>query len=185
MSKTRKAKKSHLAQPVGRLVLVLGGAASGKSDVALRLGQCDGSKAFVATGQELDDEMAARIARHRATRSSDWITAEVPVELSDWVEKHIHMYQSIIIDCLTLWLSNIGEFVNDKMILRKIARLLQVIRNGSAKVVMVSNELGMGLVPIGPEARRFRDLSGKMNQLVAAEADEVYFVVSGQPLRLK
>jgi adenosylcobinamide kinase/adenosylcobinamide-phosphate guanylyltransferase len=82
-------------------------------------------------------------------------------------------------------LSNIGDSVDEKTILRQVARLLQVIRNGSAKVVMVSNELGMGLVPIGPEVRRFRDLSGKLNQLVAAEADEVYFVVSGQTLKLK
>jgi adenosylcobinamide kinase/adenosylcobinamide-phosphate guanylyltransferase len=133
----------------------------------------------------LDDEMTARIARHRTTRSSDWITAEVPVELSNWTENNINKYQSIVIDCLTLWLSNIGEMVNEKIVMRKVTRLLQVIRNGPAKVVIVSNELGMGLVPIGPEVRRFRDLSGKINQLVAAEADEVHFIVSGQTLRLK
>jgi adenosylcobinamide kinase/adenosylcobinamide-phosphate guanylyltransferase len=182
MPRPRKARKSPKAQPAGSLVFVVGGAASGKSDVALKLGECDGPKAFVATGQELDDEMAAR---HRTTRSSDWITAEVPVEISNWAENNIYKYQSIVIDCLTLWLSNIGEVLNEKMVSKKIARLLHVIRNGSAKVVIVSNELGMGLVPIGPEVRRFRDLSGKMNQLVAAEADEVYFVVSGQTLRLK
>ena len=185
MPRPRKAKKSLRAQPAGSLVFVVGGAASGKSDVALKLGECDGPKAFVATGQELDDEMAARIARHRTTRSSAWITAEVPVEISNWAENNIYKYQSVVIDCLTLWLSNIGELLNEKMVSKKIARLLHVIRNGSAKVVIVSNELGMGLVPIGPEVRRFRDLSGKMNQLVAAEADEVYFVVSGQTLRLK
>jgi adenosylcobinamide kinase/adenosylcobinamide-phosphate guanylyltransferase len=185
MSRPRKAKKNHQAQSAGSLVFVLGGAASGKSDVALRLGQCDGPKAFVATGQALDTEMATRIARHRSTRSSDWITAEVPVDLFKWAENNIDKYQSVIIDCLTLWLSNIGDSVDEKTILRQVARLLQVIRNGSAKVVMVSNELGMGLVPIGSEVRRFRDLSGKMNQLVAAEADEVYFVVSGQTLKLK
>lgn len=75
--------------------------------------------------------------------------------------------------------------VTENMVLKRVAALLRVIRKGSAKVVIVSNELGMGLVPIGPEVRRFRDLSGKMNQLVAAEADEVYFVVSGQSLRFK
>ena len=185
MSRPRKAKKSHQRQGAGSLVLVLGGAASGKSDLALRLGQCDGPKAFVATGQALDDEMTARIARHRSTRSSDWITAEVPVDISDWLGNNIHSFQSIVIDCLTLWLSNVGELVTEKLLMSKVARLLQVIRKGSAKVMIVSNELGMGLVPIGPEARRFRDLSGKMNQLVAAEADEVYFVISGQTLKLK
>ncbi|NGZ60635.1 MAG: hypothetical protein CV081_09070, partial [Nitrospira sp. LK265] len=102
MSRPRKASKRHQRQGTGSLVFVLGGAASGKSDVALRLGQCDGSKAFLATGQELDAEMAARIARHRSTRSSEWNTAEVPVELSNWIENNIHKYQSIIIDCLTL-----------------------------------------------------------------------------------
>lgn len=185
MSRPRKASKRHQRQGTGSLVFVLGGAASGKSDVALRLGQCDGSKAFVATGQDLDDEMAARIARHRSIRSSEWNTAEVPVELSNWIESNIHKYQSIIIDCLTLWLSNLGMRVTENMVLKRVAALLRVIRKGSAKVVIVSNELGMGLVPIGPEVRRFRDLSGKMNQLVAAEADEVYFVVSGQSLRFK
>ncbi len=185
MSRPRKAKPSPQAQPAGRLVFVLGGAASGKSDAALKLSECGGPKAFVATGQELDDEMATRIARHRSTRSSDWITAEVPVDLSGWVKNNIHKYQSIIIDCLTLWLSNVGERIHEQVVLKNITELLRMIRTGSAKVVIVSNELGMGLVPVGPEVRRFRDLSGKMNQLVAEQADEVYFVVSGQMLKMK
>ncbi len=185
MSNPKRAKRSRRAQPAGGLVFVLGGAASGKSDVALRLGQGDWPKAFVATGQALDDEMMARIARHQSTRPADWVTSEVPVNLVHWLDNNRSYYQSIVIDCLTLWLSNLGEKITEKMLVEEIMRLLKAIRKGPAKVVLVSNELGMSLVPVGPDVRRFRDLAGKMNQLVADEADEVHFVVSGQTLRLK
>lgn len=169
-----------------RLVFVLGGAASGKSDAALRLTERTGPKAFVATGQGLDEEMSARIARHQAVRSSDWATAEVPVEVAAWFIRHGKGYRTIVLDCVTLWLSNLrGQGVTETTIAQKVDELLKAMRATSATVVIVSNELGLGLVPVTQSVRTFRDVAGRVNQQIAAEADEVHFVVSGMPLQLK
>lgn len=169
-----------------KLIFVLGGAASGKSQAALDLAGRRGPRAFVATGQALDREMKARIERHQATRSSDWETVEIPTDIGIWICLKGINYQSIIIDCLTLWLSNLtGQRVRDSTIADVTADLLRAIRRTSAHVVIVSNELGLGLVPATKAVRAFRDLAGRINQQVAAEADEVYVVVSGLPLRLK
>lgn len=169
-----------------RLILVLGGAASGKSQVALDLAGQVGPRAFVATGQALDREMKVRIERHQATRSSDWETAEVPADLAKWFIDNGKSYQTIVLDCLTLWLSNLrGHRLNDLAISDATADLLRAIRMTKACVVIVSNELGLGLVPATTAVRAFRDLAGRVNQQVAAEADEVYLTISGLPLRLK
>jgi adenosylcobinamide kinase/adenosylcobinamide-phosphate guanylyltransferase len=156
-----------------RLILVLGGAASGKSQLALdlakgwtptqavpvpaRKGQtarADAGKgvssrfAFVATGQALDLEMKVRIERHQATRSRNWETAEVPVDLAEWFAKNSHKYQVIVLDCLTLWLSNVtGKRQDHAAVAEATANLLQTIRATRTRVVVVSNELGLGLVP--------------------------------------
>ncbi|MDN5940798.1 MAG: bifunctional adenosylcobinamide kinase/adenosylcobinamide-phosphate guanylyltransferase [Nitrospira sp.] len=193
------------------LILVLGGAASGKSQMALdlarglalpqavpvpvRRGQtprADAGKgvsprfAFVATGQALDREMKIRIERHQATRSSDWETAEVSTDLADWFSGNSKNYQVVVLDCLTLWLSNLqGQHLRDVAIFKATTDLLQSIRTTRARVVIVSNELGLGLVPATKPVRAFRDLAGRVNQQVAAEADEVYLAISGIPLRLK
>jgi adenosylcobinamide kinase/adenosylcobinamide-phosphate guanylyltransferase len=169
-----------------KLILVLGGAASGKSQAALDLAGQRGPRAFVATGQALDREMKVRIQRHQATRSSDWETAEVPTDIGVWIRKNGINYQWIIIDCLTLWLSNLkGRRLRDSAISDATVDLLRAIRRTKACVVVVSNELGLGLVPATKTVRAFRDLAGRINQQVAAEADEVYLVVSGLPLRLR
>jgi len=169
-----------------KLILVLGGAASGKSQAALGVAGRARPKAFVATGQARDREMAERIARHRTTRSSDWTTAEVPVELAAWFRRHGNGYHTVVLDCLTLWLSNLrGGRVRDKDVSGRVADLLDAIRSTAARVVVVSNELGLGLVPAGRSVRSFRDLAGRVNQQVAAEADEVYLVISGLSLCLK
>jgi len=169
-----------------RLILVLGGAASGKSQVALDLAGQLGPRAFVATGQALDREMKVRIKRHQATRSSDWETAEVPADLAKWFSNNGKIYQTIVLDCLTLWLSNLQRRrLRDVAVSEATANLLQAIRATRARVVMVSNELGLGLVPATKAVRAFRDLAGRVNQQVAAEADEVYLTISGLPLRLK
>jgi adenosylcobinamide kinase/adenosylcobinamide-phosphate guanylyltransferase len=169
-----------------KLILVLGGAASGKSQAALDLAGQAGPRAFMATGQALDREMAARIERHRATRSADWETVEVPVDIAAWVIRNSQCYQSIIIDCITLWLSNLrGLRLSDLAVSEATADLLHAIRTTRARVVIVSNELGLGLVPATKTVRAFRDLAGRVNQQVAAEADEVYLTISGLPLRLK
>jgi len=169
-----------------KLILVLGGAASGKSQAALDLAGQVGPKAFVATGEALDREMAVRIDRHRATRASDWMTAEVPCDIAEWFNKNTSYYQTIVLDCLTLWLSNLhGRGLNDLAITNATEDLLHAIRATRARVVVVSNELGLGLVPATKAVRAFRDLAGRVNQQVAAEADEVYLTISGLPLRLK
>jgi adenosylcobinamide kinase / adenosylcobinamide-phosphate guanylyltransferase len=169
-----------------KLILVLGGAASGKSQVALDLAGQAGPRVFVATGEAMDREMALRIARHRATRSSDWVTAEVPANLTKWFNKNKLNYQSIVLDCLTLWLNNLQERrLSTSAISDATTDLLHAIRATRARVVIVSNELGLGLVPATKLVRGFRDLAGRVNQQVAAEADEVYLTISGLPLRLK
>jgi adenosylcobinamide kinase/adenosylcobinamide-phosphate guanylyltransferase len=169
-----------------RIILVLGGAASGKSQLALDLAGQAGPRAFVATGQALDQEMKVRIERHQATRSPDWETAEVPEDIAEWFSKNRYRYQVIVLDCLTLWLSNLqGRHLKDLAVSEATAELLRTIRTMKARVVIVSNELGLGLVPATKVVRAFRDLAGRVNQQVAAEADEVYLAVSGLPLRLK
>jgi adenosylcobinamide kinase/adenosylcobinamide-phosphate guanylyltransferase len=173
-----------------RLVFVVGGASSGKSDVALRLateglGQT-APRAFVATGEGLDEEMARKIARHRQSRSSAWVTKEVPIELSAWFNEEGRNYRVILVDCLTMWLSNHGQRgTKDAEIIAQTKTLLETVRRSGARVVLVSNELGMGLVPIDAGSRRFRELAGEVNRLVAEAADDAYFVVSGISLLLK
>ena len=170
----------------GKLILVLGGAASGKSHAALDLAGQAGPRAFVATGQALDQEMKVRIERHRMTRSSDWVTAEVPKDITKWCIENGMSYQAIVIDCLTLWLSNLqGPRLRDVDVFDATAKMLHAIRGTRARVVIVSNELGLGLVPATKAVRAFRDLAGKINQQVAAEADEVYLAISGLPMRVK
>jgi adenosylcobinamide kinase/adenosylcobinamide-phosphate guanylyltransferase len=165
---------------------VLGGASSGKSDVALELAGLRRPRAFIATGQGLDAEMAERIARHRATRSADWETIEEPLEVEAWLCKHGARYRTILFDCVTLWLSNLLESgLTEAAILTRTKTLLEKMRETGARVVIVSNELGCGLVPIEPSARAFRDLSGQVNRRIAAGAEEAYLVVGGMPLRLK
>lgn len=185
-ARIRKRGMKKISRGRARLVLVLGGASSGKSQAALDLAGKAAPKAFVATGRALDREMAERIRRHRSARSSDWKTMEVPVDLAGWFRKQGQEYRAIVVDCLTLWLSNLGETgMDDDATNDHVTDLLQAIRASSALVVLVSNELGLGLVPLGRSARRFRDITGKVNQRIAAEADEVHFIVSGQTLRIK
>lgn len=143
-------------------------------------------RAFVATGEGLDEEMAMKIARHRQSRSSAWETAEVPLELSAWFEAQGKKYRVILVDCLTMWLSNHCERgAKDKDIIDETKTLLRAIRRSNARVALVSNELGMGLVPADRQSRRFRELAGEINRLVAEAADDAYFVVSGMALPLK
>lgn len=186
MSSRKPNKRRSASRSKGRLLLVLGGASSGKSETALRLAGSRGPRAFVATGQGLDEEMMSRIARHQATRQPDWITVEEPIDVETWFAKRGSQYRTILFDCVTLWLSNLaGIGLNESRMLRRTNALLQAIRTAAARVVVVSNELGLGLVPAEPHTRAFRDVAGRVNQQIAAEADEVHFVVSGIPIRLK
>mgnify|MGYP003385063040 FL=1 len=182
----RKQSSSIRSISASRIIFVLGGSASGKSEIALRLAGSKGPRVFVATGQGLDAEMSARIARHQATRAADWETAEIPLELAAWFTRAGSRYQTIVVDCVTLWLSNLqGSGMKEPLVLKRVAGLLEAMRKTKARIVIVSNELGLGLVPAEPTVRAFRDLAGRVNQLLAAGADEAHLVVSGIPLRLK
>lgn len=130
--------------------------------------------------------MAARIARHQATRAADWDTVEEPLDVDGWFAKHGSRYRTVLFDCVTLWLSNLmGSGLTETAIDTRTGALLQSMRAADTRVVIVSNELGLGLVPAEPSARAFRELAGRVNQHLAAEADEVHLVVSGIPLRVK
>jgi adenosylcobinamide kinase/adenosylcobinamide-phosphate guanylyltransferase len=119
-------------------------------------------------------------------RSYEWETAEIPEDIAGWITYNSHNYQTIVLDCLTLWLSNLERRnLRDVAVSEATADLLHAIRATRARVVIVSNELGLGLVPATKAVRAFRDLAGRVNQQVAAEADEVYLTISGLPLRLK
>ncbi|MBA5866122.1 MAG: bifunctional adenosylcobinamide kinase/adenosylcobinamide-phosphate guanylyltransferase [Nitrospira sp. CR1.3] len=173
-----------------RLVFVLGGASSGKSDVALRLAAKGIGKtaprAFVATGEGRDEEMAAKIARHRLSRSAAWTTAEVPTDLTGWLEKHGKEFRVIVVDCLTMWLSNhFGLGSKESQVLHDMLAFIHAVKRMRARVILVANELGMGVVPVDATSRRFRELAGAVNRLVAKEADEAYLVASGLSIRLK
>ncbi len=168
------------------LTLVIGGASSGKSAFALSLAGSATSKAFIATGEPLDAEMADRIRRHQHSRGPGWETAEVPVTVANWVKEKGARYGVIVLDCLTLWISNlVGRGGSSKAVLDQVAILLSAVRQASTKMIIVTNELGLGLVPADPAVRAFRQLAGEVNQLVGREADEVYAVIGGLPVRIK
>jgi adenosylcobinamide kinase/adenosylcobinamide-phosphate guanylyltransferase len=166
------------------IVLVLGGARSGKSAYAERLVSESGLGAvYVATATPGDREMAERIEEHRARRSDKWRTVEAPDRLEDTLEREAGEGRAMLVDCLTLWLTNIilagadTEARSDS--LAETARKIPGLR------VFVSNEVGLGLVPETPLGRRFRDAQGRLNQTMAASADKVVFMAAGLPMMLK
>jgi adenosylcobinamide kinase/adenosylcobinamide-phosphate guanylyltransferase len=174
------------------LVLVLGGARSGKSRFALKLAQERGERVlFVATAAPGDEEMRRRIALHRRDRPAQWRTAEVLTGAGEAVLREAGDAQVVVVDCLTLLLSNLwggeeepGE-VLEEQVLSEVEGLVRAARGLPAHVIVVSNEVGLGLVPPYPAGRAYRDLLGLANQRLAQEAGEVYFLVAGLPLRLK
>jgi len=156
-------------------VLVGGGARSGKSRWALERARKRGGRlVFIATAEALDEEMSARIARHRADRGDEFETIEEPRELARAIRSA--QGNAIVVDCLTLWLSN-GSCNVDATI--------EAAREQTAEVIFVTNEVGGGIVPDNTMAREFRDRAGVMNQRFAEAADEVYWMLFGQPLRVK
>ena len=178
---TRKTMTSHSIAPV---TLVLGGARSGKSSYAERLasGQA-ASRIYLATAQAADGEMAERIHKHRARRGDSWHTVEEPVALVGALERECAADRIVLVDCLTLWLSNI--LLAEMDISSEVQSLVQSLAGLSGPVIFVTNEVGMGIVPENALARRFRDEAGRLNQEVAAAADAVVFVAAGLPLFLK
>ena len=164
--------------------LILGGARSGKSRHAQSLAEAfDGDLIFIATGEAYDEEMAERIDRHRADRGPRWNTIEAPLALGDAIRAHAAPDRLLLIDCLTLWVSNLMHAGRD--IGGATDDLIAAMRDAQGPVILVSNEVGLGIVPDNALARRFRDEAGRVNQAVAAAASEVSFVAAGLPLRLK
>lgn len=165
--------------------LVLGGARSGKSAFAQKAAEKAavlGRPILIATGQAFDDEMAERIARHRADRGESWTTVEAPLDLAEAIEA-LPADAVAVVDCLTLWLSNL--MLAEREVEVAASPLIEAVAASPARLWLVSNEVGLGIVPETPLGRRFRDEAGRLHQRLATVTDEVYFVAAGLPLRLK
>lgn len=172
------------------LILILGGARSGKSALAERLARQRERVLFVATAEALDVDMERRIAAHRSQRPSAWRTLEEPLDLSSAIQEVADDYEICLLDCLTLWVSNLllkmEDYPNvEREILAEVKRLLEVYEESSATWIVVSNEVGLGIVPPTPLGRQYRDILGRANQAVAARADRVYLTVAGLMMDLK
>jgi adenosylcobinamide kinase / adenosylcobinamide-phosphate guanylyltransferase len=162
------------------LTLVLGGARSGKSRCAESIAMSSPPPwTYIATAESLDDEMAARIAHHKSRRSHDWRTIDAPLDLAGALTA-LPRSAVVLVDCLTLWLSNL--MLAERDIDAETLRLEQAMLAHRAPLVLVSNEVGLGIVPENALARRFRDCQGHLNQQVAARADRVILVVAGLPV---
>ena len=169
-------------------VLIGGGVRSGKSSFAQKMAEdMPGRRAYLATAEALDPEMEKRIAKHQADRDERWHkTIEEPLELTAALQAASSEFDIILVDCLTLWLSNLmGRNDSDEQILKTIDTLADNLNRLPAAIILVTNEVGLGLVPEHPLSRRFRDLSGFANQCLAAACREVYFTVWGLPQKLK
>jgi adenosylcobinamide kinase/adenosylcobinamide-phosphate guanylyltransferase len=168
--------------------LVLGGVRSGKSHFAQNLAAAVGGRvAFIATAEALDAEMQQRITRHREERSASWTTLEAPLALEAAILQCSGHFDIILIDCLTLWTSNLmaAEGSDVDRIFARADRLCEALCQITSSVVLVSNEVGSGIVPESESGRLYRDLLGGINQRVAAVADKVLLLVAGCPLTVK
>lgn len=178
----------------GKIILVTGGARSGKSLFAEKYAIAQGGHmAYIATAQIYDDEMKSRVALHRQRRADQWQTFEAPYDAHQAIEVAAKEAQVILFDCLTLYTSNLllaPNSVNQQKdksqyIMEQIDKLLNSARETQITVLFVTNEVGMGIVPDNALARQYRDIAGMVNQKVAAYADEVYLVVSGLAVEIK
>lgn len=172
-----------MPDPTGTLTFVLGGARSGKSRYAEELLAAEPAPwTYIATAQALDDEMAERIAHHRARRDSRWQTVDAPLNLVDALEA-LPDGRAVLVDCLTLWLTNV--MLAERDVDAESQRLADALARPRGRWVVVANEVGLGIVPDNALARRFRDAAGRLNQMVAARADSVLFTVAGLPMKVK
>jgi adenosylcobinamide kinase / adenosylcobinamide-phosphate guanylyltransferase len=171
-----------MAKP--KIILVLGGARSGKSAFAERLIDESGlAKAYLATGQVFDDEMKRRVGTHQNRRGAEWSLVEEPVDIVGTLSKICDNKTAILVDCLTLWVTNL--MMAEKNVLSECDKLVEAMPTLSGTIILVSNEVGQGIVPDNAMARAFRDYAGLLHQKIAAIADEVYFVTAGLPQKLK
>ena len=165
---------------------VTGGARSGKSSFALQLAARYEKKIFLATAEPFDDEMKSRIGKHREERGERFITIEEPLYPERALRNLPDGSEIVLLDCLTVWAGNLMHFFEDELeINKRIECFLEVLRTPPCDIILVSNEVGMGIVPENPMARRFRDIAGIVNQRVASIATEAYLLCSGLSVRLK
>src|SRR5262245_57847272 len=166
------------------IILLTGGARSGKSTMALKLAAEHRTKIFLATAGALDEAMQDRISAHRKERGEDWITIEEPVFIEQVLEEHPE--GCLVLDCITLWLSNLMiRNYSEVEIQNAVSRLIEAVHYRRNITIIVTNEVGMGVVPEYPAGRLFRDLAGAANQTIASIADRVIFMVSGLPIYVK
>jgi len=181
-----------------KAILIIGGARSGKSRFAQELGRkLGGAVLFVATAEAGDPEMCQRIEEHRKERPAAWHTLEVTCHVGNRIKQEIGEAQVVVVDCVTLLVSNIFSQYNDQtlerieesvleeQVMAEISKLVECMRKIDASFVIVSNEIGLGLVPTTRVGRLYRDLLGKANQMLAQCADEVYLMVAGLPVKIK
>jgi len=167
------------------LTLILGGARSGKSALAERLANDSGHDVvYIATAQARDGEMAARIAHHRARRPSSWSLVEEPLALAAALREHARDGRLLLVDCLTLWLSNLLGDAAPRFDIERAA-LFDALSDLPGDIVFVSNEVGLGITPMGELTRRFVDEAGRLHQALAQRCDRAIFVAAGLPLLLK
>lgn len=170
----------------GLTELVLGGARSGKSSYAENVARASGKPVvYIATSEVRDDEMARRVAMHQAQRPAEWLVVEEPLALSQALKAHSRADNCILVDCLTLWLSNCLFGDNETGWEAYKAELLETLATLPGQVLLVSNEVGCGVVPMGEISRRFVDEAGWLHQAIAAQAEKVTLVTAGLPLSLK
>ena len=182
------------------IIFITGGAKSGKSRFAENLAFKREKRVYLATSVPLDNEMKNRVQKHRKQRGEDWITIEAYKDLDKVLEKTVENIDVILLDCLTNMISNImfevyeGDWENiadyipgkiENTVLTEVNKILDFNKVYMGDIIIVSNEVGLGLVPENPLGRYFRDIAGSMNQIIAAESDEVYMVVSGIPVKIK
>ena len=170
------------------IIFVIGGCRSGKSTYALQTAEkVPGErKIYIATCVPQDDEMKKRVAKHQTVRSKSWTTVEEPLKLPETILQNNHRADVILIDCLTLWVSNLLMGTRDeKKIEEAISQLIDALEKATCPVVLVSNEVGSGIVPENPLARQYRDIIGLANQAVAKTADKVIWMVAGIAVSVK
>ncbi len=175
---------------MGRVIFITGGTRSGKSSFAVkmakRISDTNSRVAFMATCIPEDEEMKRRVALHKKKRPFSWKTIEVKADILKELKKIKSSFKVVIIDCLTLFVSGLlMQGLNESQIKKKIEEIARFISHALYTTIVVSNEVGSGVVPENRLAREFRDLAGLTNQIVARKADEVYLVVSGIPLKIK
>jgi len=168
----------------GHITLILGGARSGKSRFAEQMAFETGkNKIYLATSQAFDGEMIDRINKHKTDRGNGWVTVEEPIDIKRVLKTSADTDNVVLLDCLTLWISNLMMVERD--ISDAFKELCDVLPELEGELILVSNEVGQGIVPDNAMARAFRDYAGRLHQDIAALADEVYFVTAGLPQKLK